>query len=67
MENFLTINYKYCVLGPWPWPRPSRPWPREDLSSKSRSLALALASDFFRSLALASNVVSSASPMAFND
>ena len=38
----------------------SRPWPREGLSSER--LSLALASDFFVSLALASSLVSSTPP-----
>ena len=39
----------------------SCPWPREGLSSKR--LSLALASDFFVSLALASSLVSSTPPL----
>ena len=44
----------------------SCPWPRECLSSERLSLALALASDFFVSLALAlaSSLVSSTPPLA---
>ena len=41
----------------------SCPWPREGLSSERLSLALALASDFFVSLALASSLVSSTPPL----
>ena len=41
----------------------SCPWPRERLSSERLSLALALASDFFVSLALASSLVSSTPPL----
>ena len=41
----------------------SCPWPRECLSSERLSLALALASDFFVSLALASSLVSSTPPL----
>ena len=41
----------------------SSPWPRECLSSERLSLALALASGFFVSLALASSLVSSTPPL----
>ena len=41
----------------------SCPWPRECLYSERLSLALALASDFFVSLALASSLVSSTPPL----
>ena len=41
----------------------SCPWPREGLSSEGLSLVLALASDFFVSLALASSLVSSTPPL----
>ena len=41
----------------------SCPWPRECLSSERLSLALALASDFFVSLALAWSLVSSTPPL----
>ena len=41
----------------------SCPWPRECLSSETLSLALALVSDFFVSLALASSLVSSTPPL----
>ena len=41
----------------------SCPWPREGLSSKR--LSLALASDFFVSLALASSLMSSTPPLIF--
>ena len=43
---------------------PSCPWPRECLSSER--LSLALASDFFVSLALASSLVSSIPPLIFS-
>ena len=42
----------------------SCPWPREGLSSER--LSLALASDFFVSLALASSLVSSTPPLALD-
>ena len=50
-----------CVLGPQPWPRAFCSWPQECLSSER--LSLALASDFFVSLALASILVSSTPPL----
>ena len=37
-----------CILGLWLWPRPFLCLASEGLSSKSRFLVLALASDFFR-------------------
>ena len=43
----------------------SCPWPREGLSSER--LSLALASDFFVSLALASSLVSSTPPLLLNN
>ena len=54
LKTFFLRNTYACVLGPWPWPR-------EDLSSEA--LSLALASDFFVCLALASSLVSSTPPL----
>ena len=59
IENLPTIIEKNCVLGLSLGLDHSCPWPREVLSSEE----LSLASDFFESLALASNVMSSTPPL----
>ena len=65
-KKFLEIIFFWRTLAPESLARGlglehSCPWPQEDLSSEG--LSLALASDFFVSLALASNLVSSTPPL----